>query len=102
MIDLKVKETKSFKDKILGLIGKSKPESLLIKTRFGIHTFGVKWPIDVIILDRNYKVKYIKENLQPNRIFFWNPVYNIVIELPEGFIKNKKIELNSQIKLIFD
>lgn len=100
MISLKVKEAKSLKEKILGLIGKEKAESLLLKTRFGIHTFGLKFLIDVLILDKNYKVKYIKENLLSNRIFFWNPKYNMIVELPNGVVKKNKIKIGQMIELL--
>ena len=35
MISIGVKEAKNLKEKIIGLIGKDKPEALMIKTRFG-------------------------------------------------------------------
>jgi len=83
---LKVKEVRNWKGKILGLIGKDKPQTLLIRTRFGIHTFGVKFPIDVLVLDDNFKVVGVKKNLLPNRFFFWNPLYDKVLECPKGTI----------------
>lgn len=100
MITLKVKEAKSLKEKIIGLIGKEKAEPLLIKTRFGIHTFGLKFTLDVLILDKKYKVRYIKENLFPNKIFFWNPKYNMIVELPNGAVKKNKIKIGQRIELL--
>lgn len=93
MVAIPVKEAKSLKEKIVGLIGK-KPYALLIKTRFGIHTFGLKFPIDVLILDHKNKVVKIKKSLMPNSIFLWNPLYDMVIELPQGTIDKKKIKIN--------
>lgn len=101
MIALKVKEMNSFREKITGLIGKKKVESILIKTRFGIHTFGLKFPIDILILDKEYNVQYMRENLSPNKIFFWNPLYNLVLELPLGFIKKNKIKIGDSLFLDF-
>ena len=100
MIVLKVKTAKSLKEKIFGLIGKKRAEPLLIKTRFGIHTFFLKFPIDVIVLDKNYEVKDIKESMQPNRIFIWNPLYNIVVEMPKKTIAEKKIKTGDKIRII--
>ena len=99
MIEIKVKKAKNLKEKIIGLLGKKTPEPLLIKTRFGIHTFGLKFPIDVVVLDKENKVVKLKENLKPFRIFLWNPNYNVVLELPKGSIKEKEITKNSQIQL---
>jgi len=100
MIVLKVKAVKNLKEKTFGLIGKKYAEPLLIKTRFGIHTFFLKFPIDVIVLDKNYEVKDIKESMQPNRIFIWNPLYDIVIEMPKKTIAEKKIKTGDKIRII--
>lgn len=99
MITLLVKEAKNIKEKVQGLIGKEKPDSLMIKTHFGIHTFGLKFPIDVLILNENNKVVSLKKNLIPNRIFVWNPMYEKVIELPVNTIDKKKIEISSKVAL---
>jgi uncharacterized membrane protein (UPF0127 family) len=67
--------------KISGLIGKNEAEALIFETRFGIHTFLVKFPIDLIILDNKRKVKVMK-TVKPNRIVLWNIKFKTVIELP--------------------
>jgi len=99
MLQLFVKEAKSLKEKIQGLIGKDKPLALMLKTHFGIHTFGLKFPIDVLILDKENKVVAIKRNLKPNRIFLWNPIFNIVLELPSGTIERNTIKIHNIIDL---
>lgn len=101
MVALKVKELKSWRKKIVGLIGKEKPENVLIRTRFGIHTFFLKFQIDVVILDNKNKVVDAKM-IKPNRIFFWNPVYDKILELPARTIKEKKIKIGDRIKLQTD
>lgn len=77
------------------------PRAVYFETRFGIHTFGLKFPIDILILDKSNKIKIIKENFNPNKILFWNPIFKRVIELPEGTIKNKKILANDEVKINF-
>lgn len=99
MIKLSVKEATNLKDRIMGLIGKEKSFPLMIKTHFGIHTFGVKFPIDVLILNSENKVVSIKKNLKPNRIFLWNPLYEKVLELPSGTIEKKMIKINTPIDI---
>lgn len=90
---------KTEKERAIGLIGSKKPKSILFETRFGIHTFFMKFPIDVIILDDNKKVVAIKESLKSNRIFMWNPKYKTVIELPEGMIKKSGTTVYDKIQL---
>ncbi len=50
----------------------------------GVHTFGMRFPIDVIVMDDAYIVQTVRRNLKPNRFFFWNPKYRNVIEFPAG------------------
>lgn len=97
MVQLKVKELKSLKDKTIGLINAKKAYPVLIKTRFGIHTFGLKFAIDVLILNKENQVVKLVENLKPNRIFLWNPIFYKVIELPAGIIKEKRIRVGDKI-----
>jgi uncharacterized protein len=84
--------TKNVFGKIKGLIGEKEPKTILLKTRFGIHTFFLKFPIDVIILDRDKKVVDLKKQLFPNRCFFWNIKFDTVIELPAGSIEKSRTE----------
>lgn len=86
---------------MIGLIGAKKPYPLLLTTRFGIHTFGLRFPIDVIILDNQYTVVRIKQSLLPNRIFFWPPYWAIVLELPSGTIAQRTIHYGDTLKLVF-
>lgn len=90
---------KNIKERVLGLLNTSEPKPLHLKTRWGIHTFGMKYAIDVAILDDNFVVRAIKTNLKPWRIYLWNPKFNNVLELPKGMIQIKHIAINSRINL---
>lgn len=87
----------SLLQKSRGLIGKKKPEAITFQTRFGIHTFGVRFGIDVLILDSKYKVVVLKKSLNPNSLFLWNPKYSTVVELPEGSIEKSKTKLGDEL-----
>ncbi|HSW96938.1 MAG TPA: DUF192 domain-containing protein [Candidatus Saccharimonadales bacterium] len=100
MITLSVKKASTNLEKMVGLIGKQHPYSLLLETRFGIHTFGVQFPIDVIILDKHYMVRDLFIYMKPSRIFFWNPLFPYVLELPQGTIEKMKIKKDETIKLV--
>jgi len=98
MKKIEVIKIEGFK-KVTGLLGKKQPENLYFRTRFGIHTFGMKFPIDVVILDKKNAIVDLKCGLCPNRIFLWNPRYDKVLELPNGFIVSSKIKIGSTIEL---
>lgn len=100
MLKLKVKRLENPIEKTIGLIGKEKAYPVRLETHFGIHTFGLRFSLDVLILDSQEKVAVVKESLSPNRIFLWNPRYKIVLELPVGTIKKYNIKKGTQIELL--
>ncbi len=50
----------------------------------GVHTCGMKFPIDAIVLGERNVVKKVKRDMQSGRFFFWNPKYKKILELPAG------------------
>ena len=90
----------NWKDKTIGLIGTKTPKALILSTHFGIHTLGMKYPIDVLVLNKQHRVVALKENLTPNSMFLWNPLYSTVIELPTGTIKSTKTHKGDQLLLV--
>ena len=99
-IVLQVSYAKTLHEKVIGLIGAKEPRALLLKTRFGIHTFGVRFPLDILILDKQHKVVKIKRSLETYRLFFWNQQFDTVIELPHGTIEKKDIKLGDSINFL--
>lgn len=98
-VAVKVTFPKSILQKARGLMFQDKIEPMLIKTRFGIHTFFVRKAIDVVILDNNYKVVKIRKNMKPWRLFFYNPIYQNVLELPSGITEQLKIKPESTVQI---
>lgn len=98
MITIKAQKLSSFKDKTIGLMFAKRSKTVCIETNFGIHTFFVRFPIDVVLLNKENKVIKIKQNLKPNRIFMWSKLQTKIIELPVGEIENKKIKAGEIIK----
>lgn len=94
-----VRKAQSLEDRTRGLIGQSEIEPLWLETRFGIHTFGMRQPIDVMVLDMNNSVRVLKKGLKPNRVFIWNPQFKRVVELPSGYVQKKSIRLGEKIEL---
>ena len=84
--------------KISGLLGKKEAEAIVFETRFGIHTFFLKFPIDLVILDNKGVVKLAK-TVRPNRIVFWNIRFKTVIELPFGTLDKTHTKVDDFIAL---
>ncbi len=92
-----VRQVSGLLSSMVGLIGKKKPHPIIFETRFGIHTFGMSFPIDVVILNSKNEVVSVKENLHPQGLFFWNPRYNKVLELPAGILKETKTSVGNRL-----
>jgi uncharacterized membrane protein (UPF0127 family) len=87
--------------RLKGLIGRDTiavGEALWIKPCNSIHTFLMRFPIDVIFLNRNNMVIAFKKNLQPNRLtrLYFKAVS--VLELPAGAIDATDTEIGDKIE----
>jgi uncharacterized membrane protein (UPF0127 family) len=91
------KQATTLAEIVFGLHWLTNSPELLFKTRFGLHTLLLQRPIDVLVLDRKFKVVKAKEGLIPNQIFVWNPRYFWVLELPEGAISKSKTQEGDQL-----
>jgi uncharacterized protein len=83
--------------KISGLLGENEAKTIIFETRFGIHTFFLRFPIDLLILDHRGAVMLAK-TINPNRIVVWNIKYKTVIELPKNTINKTKTKVGDIIK----
>jgi len=101
MIELKLTALKTFAEKTKGLLGSKRAFPVLLKTRFGIHTIGLTFPLDVLVLDKKNRVIKLTKNLKPMNIFLWPPLYNTVIELPAGDIEKYKIKTGDTVKITY-
>jgi uncharacterized membrane protein (UPF0127 family) len=67
----KVKIAQDYRSRSIGLLNRtsfSREEGLLIKPCNSIHTFFMKFPIDVLFLDKKGKVVKIRKSLVPWRL----------------------------------
>jgi uncharacterized membrane protein (UPF0127 family) len=74
-------------------------DGLLIKSCNSIHTFFMKYSIDVVFLDREYRVMRIIRGLRPWRL---SPIVfkaNQVLELKNGSLSDK-IEKFDQLEVV--
>jgi uncharacterized protein len=77
-----------------GLLGRdSLPvgEGLLLQPCKGVHTFGMKFSIDVIFLNGENKVVAVRNNLPPNRLTRIFLSSSSVLELPAGTLESMTI-----------
>jgi uncharacterized protein len=86
--------------RLVGLLGSKNLEpgcGLLIEPSSGIHTFGMRFPIDVVSLDAQMRVLGTWENLGPYRFAAIHWRTRRVLELPVGTIRTSRIEPSDQL-----
>ena len=74
-------------------------EALILQPADSIHTFFMRFPIDVIFLDDQGKVLKIKENLVPFRLCLARRGAARVIELPPNTIQNSSTRVGDLLKI---
>jgi uncharacterized membrane protein (UPF0127 family) len=91
---------KSCFGKLIGLINKKTPEAIVFNARFGIHTFFMKFPIDIIVCDKNNRIVFLKEDVKPYKIIFWNIKFDKVVELPAGSLLKSNTQRGDILEFI--
>ena len=93
LIASRVSKAESIRDRMRGLLGRDSlppDEGLWIVPCPQIHTFFMRFPIDVVFLDRDLRVVAVAEGLKPWRVFPWLPWdfdSHSVLELAGGTLK---------------
>lgn len=88
---------KDFITKSIGLISHATPVPLVFKTQLGIHTFFMRYEIDVMLLDESNYIRDICPYLKPNRLYVWGFFTRTVIELPAGRINETKSRIGDEV-----
>lgn len=85
---------------LLGCSGLDQGEGLLIYPEWSIHTFFMRFPIDVIFVDADDRVVGLREAMPPNRPFagVWGARY--VIELPPGVLPASGTQVGDQLVVV--
>jgi len=96
-----VKIASSFRSRSVGLLNRTSldpQEALLIKPCNSIHTFFMKFPIDVIFLDKQGKVVKIVHNLKAWRLSEAMLTGYMVLELLGGKLQPNDVSFGQFIK----
>lgn len=92
----------SFFSRLRGLLGRTElkeGQGLIIKPCNSIHTFGMKFPIDVAFVDQNNKVIKIMENTAKAKV---SPIVKnskYVIEARSGEFQAKNLQVGDLVEV---
>jgi uncharacterized protein len=90
--------------RLVGLLGTSQGDfgngcGLWIRPCRGIHTLAMRFPIDVVYLDRDGRVVHIEHNLQPWRFSPVRMQAASVLELPSHTVARTETALGDLIEI---
>jgi uncharacterized membrane protein (UPF0127 family) len=98
----KVRKADNFFTRLVGLLKRTQlapEEALWLTPSKGIHTIGMKFPIDVIFLNKNCHVLGLISGMAPYRISGVHMRGYSVIELPNGMIRKSRTEIGDQLEI---
>lgn len=84
---------------LLGRTALAPGEGLWIRPSSGVHTIGMKFPIDVVGLDRSLRVVTLWNHLKPQRITSLKWKLASVVELPAGTIDHCALQLGDRVQI---
>lgn len=98
----KAKKASNMVQRMQGLLGTKElkeGDGMIIPGMGSIHTFFMKYPLDLIFLDHNRKVVKLSQNVVPWRYVSAPLKSRLVLELPNGTIVQSSTVLGSKISL---
>lgn len=97
-----VMQTSNVFERMQGLLGRAPllpGQALLITSCSSIHTFFMRYPIDLAFITNNWQIKKLVHALKPFRLA-WVPGTSMVLEMPAGAID--KFNLSEGITLFWE
>jgi uncharacterized membrane protein (UPF0127 family) len=91
IINIEIKVAKTFLSRFLGFMFKKNANyAILFKNCRSVHTFFMRFNIDVVFLDKENKVIKVVENVKPFRMVL--PIKNSfsILEIPSNAVNFKK------------
>ena len=87
-----------------GLLGQTSEDfpagkGLWITPSQGVHTIGMKFPIDVVYLDKGHRVIHLSHSLPPFRIAAMKFKARSVIELPAGTLAQTQTSVGDVLEI---
>ncbi|MDR0724198.1 MAG: DUF192 domain-containing protein [Endomicrobium sp.] len=92
-INIEIKTAKTFLSRFLGFMFKRNANyALLFKNCRSVHTFFMRFNIDVVFLDKENKIVKVVKNVEPFRIVL--PIKNSfsILEVPSNAVNFKNVK----------
>ena len=90
----------TFLSRLIGLLGKTSlaPDTgIWLLPANAIHTFGMRFRFDVVLIDRSYRVVGLRKGIRPFSATWPNFRAHSVLELPLDTISRSRTEVGDQL-----
>jgi len=97
-----VMHTTSLLERMRGLLGRRpllENQGLLLRPCSAVHTFGMRYPLDLLFLDREWRITKMVDSLNPYRMA-WSFGASMVIEMRSGTLN--QLNLTPGTRLIWE
>ena len=87
MIAERVRRANTPAERMRGLLGRpplAPGDALVIEPARQVHTFGMRYPIDVCFCDARWRVLHVVRALRPGRVTRWVRRARYAVEAPSG------------------
>jgi uncharacterized membrane protein (UPF0127 family) len=98
----KVRKADNFVTRLVGLLKRAHlgpEEALWLMPSKGIHTIGMKFPIDVLFLSKSNQVLGMIPGMAPYRVSAIRLCGYSVLELPNGTVRKSHTEVGDQLEI---
>jgi len=98
----KVRKADNFVTRLVGLLKRSHlgpEEALWLMPSKGIHTIGMKFPIDVLFLNKQNHMLQLVSGMAPYRVSSIQLRSYSVLELPNGTIRKSRTEVGDRLEI---
>jgi uncharacterized membrane protein (UPF0127 family) len=88
------------KDRTRGLLGRDlmpEGEALVFPRCRQVHTFGMRFPIDVLFVDKHGRVARAVQDMKPGRLSAWVLRSSSTVELPAGTLEKSGTRTSDEI-----
>ena len=92
----------SVMSRLVGLLGRTslEPETgIWISPCNSIHTLGMLFRFDLVLIDKNFKVVGLRKRIRPFAVTWPNLRAESVLELPVHTIANSRTEIGDQLQI---
>lgn len=86
--------------KTIGLIGRARAAPMLFPNCHAIHTFFMRFPVDILFLDRKNRIIKSIQGVRPWQVVSGGRRTKSVLELPAGHIRREGLGIGDRIECV--